>query len=79
MPIVLKSGSLKLLEPLGPVQACNGIALPLLLLSGLDFLPIRTGIKGFHVYTITNVNNKRAGNHNHHRHVHEGLSVFPVP
>ena len=29
MPIVLKSGSLDLLEPLGPVQACNGIALPL--------------------------------------------------
>ena len=27
MPIVLKSGSLKLLEPSGPVQACNGIAL----------------------------------------------------
>ena len=25
--IVLKSGSLKLLEPSGPVQACNGIAL----------------------------------------------------
>jgi len=28
VPIVLKSGSLNLLEPLGPVQACNGIALP---------------------------------------------------
>jgi len=28
VPIVLKSGSLKLLEPSGPVQACNGIALP---------------------------------------------------
>jgi len=28
MPIVLKSGSLKLLELSGPVQACNGIALP---------------------------------------------------
>jgi hypothetical protein len=27
VPIVLKSGSLKLLEPSGPVQACNGIAL----------------------------------------------------
>jgi len=24
----MKSGSLSLLEPLGPVQACNGIALP---------------------------------------------------
>jgi len=29
MPIVLKSGSLNLLELSGPVQACNGIALPL--------------------------------------------------
>ena len=28
MPIVLKSGSLNLLEPSGAVQACNGIALP---------------------------------------------------
>jgi hypothetical protein len=28
MPIVLKTGSLKLLEPSGPAQACNGIALP---------------------------------------------------
>ena len=26
VPIVLKSGSLNLLEPSGPVQACNGIA-----------------------------------------------------
>jgi hypothetical protein len=26
--IVLKSGSLNFLEPSGPVQACNGIALP---------------------------------------------------
>ena len=29
VPIVLKSWSLSLLEPLGPVEACNGIALPL--------------------------------------------------
>jgi hypothetical protein len=29
VPIVLKSGSLSLLEPAGPVQACDGIALPL--------------------------------------------------
>jgi hypothetical protein len=29
VPIVLTSGSLKLLEPSGPVKACNGIALPL--------------------------------------------------
>ena len=30
VPIVLKSGSLNLLEPSGPVQACDRIALPLL-------------------------------------------------
>ena len=29
MPTVLKSGNLNLLEPSGPVQACNGTALPL--------------------------------------------------
>ena len=29
VPTVLKSGSLDLLEPSGPVQACNGTALPL--------------------------------------------------
>jgi hypothetical protein len=29
--MVLKSGSLNLLEPSGPVQVCNGIALPFLL------------------------------------------------
>jgi len=29
VPIVLKSGSLIFLEPSGPAQACNGIALPL--------------------------------------------------
>ena len=29
MPTVLKSGSLSLLEPSWPVQACNGLALPL--------------------------------------------------
>jgi hypothetical protein len=28
VPIVLKSGSLSLLEPSGPVKACDGIALP---------------------------------------------------
>ena len=28
MPSVLKSDSLNLVEPSGPVQACNGIALP---------------------------------------------------
>ena len=32
VPIVLKSGSLNLLEPSGPVQACNWIALPLIII-----------------------------------------------
>jgi hypothetical protein len=31
VPTVLKSGSLNLLEPSGPAQACNGIALPYVL------------------------------------------------
>ena len=31
MPIVLKSGSLDLLGPSGPVQACNGIVLPFII------------------------------------------------
>jgi len=29
VPTVLKSGSLNLLEPSGPVHTCNGIAVPL--------------------------------------------------
>jgi hypothetical protein len=29
VPIVLKSGTFNLLEPSGPFQTCNGIALPL--------------------------------------------------
>ena len=33
VPIVLKSGNLNLLEPSGPVQACNGIALPFFLIT----------------------------------------------
>jgi hypothetical protein len=36
--IVLKSGSLNLLEPSGPVKVCNGIALPLLAFISFDRL-----------------------------------------
>jgi hypothetical protein len=36
VPTVLKSGSLNLLEPSGPVQACNGIALPFALQLGVQ-------------------------------------------
>ena len=35
--VVTKSGSLKFLEPSGPVQACNGTALPSLMLHMLDW------------------------------------------
>jgi predicted transcriptional regulator len=35
VPIVLESGRLNLLEPSGPVQACNGIAVPLPVLCGM--------------------------------------------
>jgi len=38
MPIVLKSGSLNLLEPSGPVQACNGIALLYCITSSFHWL-----------------------------------------
>jgi len=40
--IALKSGSLNLLEPSGPVQACNGIALPFSVLSNhlIEALPL---------------------------------------
>ena len=38
MPIVLESGSFTLLEPSGPVQACNGIALPLPLLQSINYM-----------------------------------------
>jgi hypothetical protein len=41
MPIVLKSGSLNLLEPSGSVQASNGIALPLPLSVGIAQQPKR--------------------------------------
>jgi hypothetical protein len=44
VPIILKSGSLNLLEISGPVQACNGIALPLL------WIKYRTTKKLFAIY-----------------------------
>ena len=45
VPSVLKSGNLNLLEPSGPVQTCNGIALPLGRDSALD-IAIRYGLDG---------------------------------
>jgi hypothetical protein len=38
VPIVLKSESLNLLEPSGPVQACSGIALPLKFLGEVQIM-----------------------------------------
>jgi len=37
MPIVLKPGSLNLLETSGPVQACNGFVLPFFFLDKQEF------------------------------------------
>ena len=55
MPIVLKSGSLNLLEPSGPVQACNGIALPLYVLhqhGGFLRLAVTGNRKLHHIYVL---------------------------
>jgi hypothetical protein len=42
VPIVLKSGSLNLLEPSRPVKACNGIALSLPFISWFSLYLINT-------------------------------------
>jgi hypothetical protein len=39
VPIVLKSGSLNLLEPSGPVKVCSGIALPFYYIKGKCGIP----------------------------------------
>jgi hypothetical protein len=54
VPIVLKSGNLKLLEPSGPVKACNGIALTLTLPLPLPlrFERTRIGTGSFDVVTV---------------------------
>jgi len=39
-PIVLKSGSLKLLEPSGPIQSCHGIAFTVDRLTVNDYVSI---------------------------------------
>jgi hypothetical protein len=49
VPTVFKSGSLKLLEPSGPVQACNGIALPLPL---VDCLWMKWTLFHFHTHSF---------------------------
>ena len=52
MPTVLKSGSLNLLEPSWPLQACNGIALPFYLFT--FYVPIYIYIYIYtHIYIYT--------------------------
>ena len=54
MPIVLKSGSLNPLEPSGPVQACNGIALPLPLpyIYGMSYFDVVRNILSYSALEI---------------------------
>ena len=49
MPIVLKSGSLKLLEHSGPAQACNGIALPFTSINNIS------GVSGINITAIAKI------------------------
>ena len=49
VPIVLKDESLSLLEPSGPVQACNGIALPLRLYCYVTYIVMTVSIKDINV------------------------------
>jgi hypothetical protein len=56
VPTVLKSGSLNLLEPSGPVKACNGIALLLLCLPNLVKLTVQF-LKGHNVCKWTDTRN----------------------
>ena len=53
VPIVLKSGSLNLLEPSGPVQACNGIALPFTCVQNDPFHSIQFWGKCLHRACLT--------------------------
>jgi hypothetical protein len=55
VPIVVKSGSLNLLEPSGPVKACNGIAgpLPLHLINAANMEHIKPGTVFYiKIYTL---------------------------
>jgi len=40
--VVTKSGNLDFLEPSGPVQACNGTALPFTAINNTDMTTVRT-------------------------------------
>jgi len=54
VPIVLKSGSLNLLKPSGPLQDCNGNALPLVLLLLLVVVVVVQSNLGSRTPQITN-------------------------
>ena len=58
MPVVLKSGSLKILEPAEPVHACNGNALPLQPKSTVSLTKIIAE-------TVTHRNLKQCNNRNY--------------
>ena len=55
MPIVLKYGSLNLLEPSGPVQTCNGIALPFTVYTSIVIDGIIIIIIIINIYSCRNV------------------------
>ena len=52
-PVVTKSGSLNFLEPSGPVQACNGTALPLAFGPTHHFLKLYTNAIQRHLRLIS--------------------------
>jgi hypothetical protein len=57
MPIVWKSGSRNILEPYGPLQACNGIALPYFL-KDLDEICYK---KNWHTLSISKYERDEVG------------------
>jgi len=76
MPIVLKSGSLNLLEPSGPIQACNGIDLPF-----TGTLRFDVTNKKYCSYTWLNNNiiyYYYYYYYHHHHHHHHRCSSIPV-
>jgi len=91
VPNVLKSGNLSLLEPSGPVQACNGTALPVTLLHLFVFMEtqknyIRLQDQNLtylgHLYTSRNLRNRRLSGRVKQEHCSKylikicGLSMF---
>ena len=67
MPTVLKSGSLNLLEPSGPVHACNGIALSFIALSfiALSFIALSFIVLSFISFSSKEIRNKAPEDRNY--------------